>query len=197
MTDEWMRHPVTGLTAPHHATQTDEQAQEAPVDVQDTQKAREERWLDAVEVTGGRFDRQMMLREVMALADEEVLAAITVARQDVAQCPAERDQARAEVERLRNALDWLGDQMHGETGSRGWVEDALALAAKPTPPAAPHAEDGARKALWDAIGTVYERHDHTRPLNHVNWIEWVEAVEKAGTFHPAPVADPSGTGETR
>jgi hypothetical protein len=36
------------------------------------------------------------------------------------------------------------------------------------------------KALWDAILTVYNRHDGNRPLNHVNVVEWVEAVEKAG-----------------
>jgi len=33
-----------------------------------------------------------------------------------------------------------------------------------------------RERLTDAIRSVYDRHDHTQPLNHVNVVEWVDAV---------------------
>lgn len=35
------------------------------------------------------------------------------------------------------------------------------------------------KLLWDAIVSVYDKHDTNNPLNHINIIEWVEAIVPA------------------
>lgn len=37
--------------------------------------------------------------------------------------------------------------------------------------------DPYEKALFEAIQSVYDRHDHTKPLNYVNTVEWVEAIK--------------------
>lgn len=37
-------------------------------------------------------------------------------------------------------------------------------------------KDPYQRALFDAVRTVYDRHDTLMPLNYVNVVEWVEAV---------------------
>lgn len=48
------------------------------------------------------------------------------------------------------------------------------------PPAARDTTEGDRDVLWAAVLSVYKRHDDHAPLNHVNVVEWVDAVLAAG-----------------
>lgn len=141
--------------------------------------------------TGRTLQGQYRRERLSSLAEfvqDEILAAIGVAKSEMAQCVAERDQARAEVEHwkhraweagegfkrsiegtnrahayrraaearevaLRERIEALADSPNqpgrwvfpdAEDEPGVWVTDLrAALAAEPTPPAAPHAEDGA------------------------------------------------------
>lgn len=54
-----------------------------------------------------------------------------------------------------------------------------------------------RDRLRAAVEAVYDRHDHQRPLNHVNVMEWVEAVESVLASVAVTYQSPGGRSLTR
>lgn len=99
------------------------------------------------------------------------------------------DRALAQDENRKHGPDWDNDERPScRCGFNGTPEECLASRAAPAEPR--QDEGGDREALTAAVKRVYDRHDHTRPLNHVNVVEWVDAVFAEGfRRHPAPAPD--------